>query len=107
MCCLRELEFRHNRANRNWNHMSVKLRLARVGAKKNPFYRVVVADSRSPRDGRFIEHVGIYDPTRKPEQVRLKMDRLDYWLKVGAQPSETVGHLIDRARREAEKTQGQ
>lgn len=87
--------------------MSVKLRLARAGAKKNPFYRVVVADSRSPRDGRFIEHVGVYDPKRKPAHVRLQMERLEYWLSKGAQPSDTVAQLINQTRREAAKAQGQ
>ncbi len=74
--------------------MSVKLRLSRVGAKKNPFYRVVVTDSRSPRDGRFIEHVGIYDPNRDPVEIRFDMDRVNYWIGVGAQPSETVSELL-------------
>jgi len=79
--------------------MSVKMRLARAGAKKAPFYRVVITDSRSPRDGRFIEHVGVYDPCRKPApEIRLQMDRVDYWLSCGALPSETVGQLIARAR---------
>ena len=82
--------------------MAVKMRLARVGAKKAPFYRVVVTDSRSPRDGRFIEHVGVYDPRRKPEpEIRFKLDRVDYWLSNGVQPSETVKQLITRAKREA------
>ncbi len=58
--------------------MSVKLRLSRVGAKKNPFYRVVVTDSRSPRDGRFIEHVGVYDPNRDPVEIRFDMDRVKH-----------------------------
>lgn len=84
--------------------MAVKLRLARVGAKKSPFYRVVVTDSRSPRDGRFIEHVGIYDPTRNPAEVRFRMDRIDHWLGVGATPSDTVAHLINRTRQESAKT---
>jgi small subunit ribosomal protein S16 len=74
--------------------MSVKLRLARVGAKKNPFYRVVVTDSRNPRDGKFIEHVGIYDPNRDPVEIRFDMDRVNYWIGVGAQPSETVSELL-------------
>jgi small subunit ribosomal protein S16 len=78
--------------------MSVKLRLSRVGAKKNPFYRVVVTDSRSPRDGKFIEHVGVYDPNRDPVEIRFDMDRVDYWIGVGAQPSETVEDLIKVAK---------
>lgn len=80
--------------------MSVKIRLARQGAKKAPFYRVVVANSRSARDGRFIEHIGVYDPTRTPAEVRFQMDRVDYWLGQGAQPSDTVAHLINRTRRQ-------
>lgn len=78
--------------------MAVKMRLARVGAKKAPFYRVVVANSRSPRDGRFIEHIGVYDPTRTPTEVRFKMDRVDYWLSQGAEPSETVAFLISQVK---------
>ena len=78
--------------------MAVKMRLARAGAKKAPFYRVVVANSRSPRDGRFIEHVGIYDPTRTPTEVRFKMDRVDYWLSQGVEPSDTVAFLISQVK---------
>ena len=74
--------------------MSVKLRLSRVGAKKNPFYRVVVTDSRSPRDGKFIEHVGIYDPNRDPVEIRFDMERVKHWLSVGATPSDTVSELL-------------
>lgn len=88
--------------------MAVKMRLTRAGAKKTPFYRVVVADSRSPRDGRFIEHVGVYDPRRKPTpEIRFQLDRVDYWLGQGAQPSETVAQLINSARREAAKVADQ
>ena len=84
--------------------MSVKLRLSRVGAKKAPFYRVVVTDSRNPRDGRFIEHIAIYDPTRTPVEIRFDMDRVKYWLSKGAQTSDTVGELIDRVEKaEAQK----
>ncbi|MCS6914807.1 MAG: 30S ribosomal protein S16 [Myxococcales bacterium] len=79
--------------------MAVRVRLARAGAKKNPFYRVVVADSRSPRDGRFIEHVGIYDPKRQPAEVRIKMDRVEHWLRVGAKPTDTVAQLLRQMRR--------
>ncbi len=77
--------------------MSVKLRLSRVGAKKNPFYRVVVTDSRSPRDGRFIEHIGVYDPNRDPVEIRFDMDRVKHWLSVGATPSDTVSELLKLA----------
>lgn len=74
--------------------MAVKIRLARHGAKKNPFYRIVVADSESPRDGRFIETVGTYDPVQEPAAVELKEDRIKYWLGQGAKPSDTVRSLI-------------
>lgn len=72
----------------------VVIRLARGGAKKRPFYRVVVADQRSPRDGRFIEQIGTFDPMSKPNAIKLQLDRVDHWLKVGAQPSDRVGDLI-------------
>ena len=78
--------------------MAVRMRLARAGAKKAPYYRVVVADSRCPRDGRFIEQVGIYDPTREPVEVRLELDRIEHWIKQGAVPSVTVSELIKRSR---------
>lgn len=77
--------------------MSVKIRLTRLGAKKRPFYRVVVANSTSPRDGKFIEIVGTYNPMLKKEnsdRVLLKQDRIQYWLSVGAQPTERVAKLI-------------
>jgi len=74
----------------------VKIRLARHGAKKKPFYRIVVTDSRSPRDGRFIDQIGYYDPTRQPTVVEIKKEKLDRWLQQGAQPSETVAHLIKK-----------
>ncbi len=74
--------------------MAVRIRLARVGAKKKPFYRVVVTDSRSPRDGRFIEIVGRYDPRPHPSLVELELDRIKDWIAKGAAPSETVSKLI-------------
>lgn len=77
----------------------VTIRLARAGAKKKPFYRVVVADHRFPRDGRFIEQLGTYDPRVKEHPLKLQLDRIDHWVKQGAQPSETVGHLINTYRR--------
>ena len=76
--------------------MAVTVRLARAGGKHKPFYRVVVADERSPRDGAFIEMVGTYDPTLDPAEVKLNRDRIDYWLSNGARPSQTVGELIRR-----------
>jgi len=68
-----------------------------MGAKKAPFYRLVVADSRSPRDGRFIEEIGYYDPTKKPTVIKINEERALYWLKTGAQPSETAKSLLNKA----------
>ena len=76
--------------------MAVRLRLRRMGRKKRPFYRIVAADQRSPRDGRFIEVVGYYDPLQNPHQLELKEDRIYYWLDNGAQPSTTVKSLLRR-----------
>ena len=76
--------------------MAVKIRLARHGTKKRPFYRVVVADSESPRDGRFIETVGTYNPLLDPAEVTLKEERIKYWLGQGALPSDTVRSLLKR-----------
>ena len=75
--------------------MAVKIRLARHGAKKRPYYRIVVADSRKPRDGRFIEEVGRYNPCVSPSFVSFDMDRVDYWKKCGAQPTDTVARLLE------------
>jgi len=75
----------------------VKIRLRRMGAKKNPFYRVVVADSRSPRDGRFIEEIGTYNPLTSPSEINIDMARADYWMKNGAQPTDTVRALLKKA----------
>ena len=72
----------------------VRIRLRRMGAKKKPFYRVVIAHKDSPRDGRFIEIVGTYDPRTQPETVELKTDRVNHWLSTGAQPSESVGRIL-------------
>lgn len=74
----------------------VKIRLRRVGAKKQPSYRIVVADSRSPRDGRFIEVVGFYNPRTSPETVEIKEDRVFHWLSAGAQPTGSVVRLLNR-----------
>lgn len=76
----------------------VRIRLTRLGATKRPFYRVVVADSRSPRNGRSIESVGHYDPRAEPAVLKLDLERIDHWVAHGAQPSETVSDLIRRAR---------
>ena len=72
----------------------LKIRLNRLGAKKSPFYRIVVADSRAPRDGRFIEEVGTYDPNQDPSVFNLKEESVKKWLANGAQPTETVGKLL-------------
>ena len=76
--------------------MSVKIRLKRMGSKKRPFYRIVVADSRSPRDGRFIDTVGTYNPLTEPEQVTLKEEAIMNWLSNGAQPSDTVRNILSK-----------
>jgi small subunit ribosomal protein S16 len=77
--------------------MSVKIRLARHGSKKKPVYRVVVANSQSPRDGRFIEQVGLYDPTRSPTLIQFQAEKLAAWLKKGARPTQTVAQLIRKS----------
>lgn len=76
--------------------MPVKIRLTRKGAKKSPFYRVVIADSEAPRDGRFIEAIGTYDPRKDPAEVKIDQERLDMWLSRGATPSDTVRSLIKK-----------
>ena len=75
----------------------VKIRLRRMGAKKAPYYRIVVADSRSPRDGRFIEEVGIYDPMADSEKLKVNKERVEYWIANGAQPTDTVRGLLKKA----------
>ena len=77
--------------------MAVKMRLRRMGAKKKPFYRVIVADSRSPRDGRFIEEIGTYDPTRDPSVYKVNEELAKKWLANGAQPTETVSKIFKMA----------
>lgn len=77
--------------------MAVKIRLKRMGAKKAPFYRVVVADSRSPRDGRFIEEIGTYNPLTDPAKIAIDEEKALKWLSTGAQPSDTVRHLLHEA----------
>lgn len=74
--------------------MAVKIRLRRMGAKKAPFYRVVVADSRYPRDGRFIEEIGTYDPTTKPAKIDINVEQANKWIKNGAQPTDVVKRLL-------------
>ena len=77
--------------------MAVKIRLRRMGKKKAPFYRVVVADSRYPRDGRFIEEIGTYDPTKNPSVIAVDTEKADKWIAAGAQPTETVKGLLKKA----------
>ena len=76
--------------------MAVKIRLRRMGAKKAPFYRVVVADSRFPRDGRFIEEIGYYDPTKEPAVVKIDAEKAQKWIANGAQPTDTVKALLKK-----------
>lgn len=77
--------------------MAVKIRLKRMGSKKNPFYRIVVADSRLPRDGRFIEELGYYNPLKEPAEIKIDQDRALNWLKTGAQLTDTVRALFNKA----------
>ena len=77
--------------------MAVKIRLKRLGSKKNPFYRVVVADERSPRDGRFIEEIGYYNPLTDPVDIKIDAEKATKWLNNGAQPTETVRSLLKKA----------
>jgi small subunit ribosomal protein S16 len=81
--------------------MSVKIRMKRVGAKNTPVYRIVVADSRSPRDGKFIEEIGTYHPLNKGDNFTPKLDRAQYWVSKGAQPSDTVASFIKKAAKAA------
>lgn len=74
--------------------MAVKIRLRRMGATKAPFYRIVVADSKYPRNGRFIEEIGYYDPTKEPSVVKLDADKAKLWIKNGAQPTDTVKNIL-------------
>jgi len=76
--------------------MPVKIRLARHGAKKRPFYRIVVADSESPRDGRFLEIVGTYNPLKDPAEISFKQERVQYWMEQGAKPTDTVKSILKK-----------
>ena len=78
--------------------MSVKIRLARFGSKKQPFYRIVVTDVRAPRDGRFIEKIGTYDPKQDPPSINIDREKVEKWLSRGAQPTATVAELLKRVR---------
>jgi len=81
--------------------MSVKIRMKRIGAKNTPAYRIVVADSRSPRDGKCIEELGTYQPLKKGDNYTLNLDRANYWVSKGAQPSDTVASFIRKAKKSA------
>lgn len=81
--------------------MAVKIRLARHGAKKRPYYRIVVADARCPRDGKFIEEVGRYNSCANPAMVKFDLEKVDQWIKNGAQPTDTVARLLKNARENA------
>lgn len=76
--------------------MAVKIRLRRMGSKKNPYYRVIVADSRAPRNGRFIEEIGFYNPISNPKVCKIDGDRAEYWIGVGAKPTDTVNYLLKK-----------
>jgi len=80
--------------------MAVSIRLRREGNLNNPYYKVVVADARSPRDGKFIELVGNYDPKKAGDNANVDLSRIDYWIKNGAQPSDTVRSIIKKARKQ-------
>ena len=84
--------------------MSVAIRLRREGALNQPYYKIVVADKRSPRDGKFIEIIGTYDPKKPDHNSTIKLDRAEYWISKGAQPSDTVRSLIKKNKKEAAKT---
>jgi len=79
--------------------MSVKIRMKRIGTKNTPVFRIVVADSRSPRDGKYIEEIGTYQPLKKEGNYTLNLDRADYWVSKGAQPSDTVASFIRKAKK--------
>jgi small subunit ribosomal protein S16 len=79
--------------------MAVRIRMKRIGTTNTPVYRIVVADSRSPRDGKFIEELGTYHPLQKGNNVNLKLDRAEYWISKGAQPSDTVRSFIQKAKK--------
>ncbi len=79
--------------------MAVRIRMKRVGTTNTPAYRIVVADSRSPRDGKFIEEIGTYQPLRKDDNFKLDLERAEYWLSKGAQPSDTVASFVKKARK--------
>jgi small subunit ribosomal protein S16 len=84
----------------------LSIRLTRMGAKKKPFYRIIVTEKRSKRDGRFVESVGYYDPCRNPADIKINRERINYWIERGAQPSDTVRSLIKRKAESASAEPG-
>ena len=84
--------------------MAVKIRLQRFGGKKRPYYRIVTANSRAKRDGRYLEQVGTYDPMRKPHAITFRSERMEYWISVGAQCTDTVASLYRKYKREDSKS---
>jgi small subunit ribosomal protein S16 len=90
-----------NRGNQRDKFMAVRIHIKHIGCKNNPVYRIVVADSRSPRDGKFLEEIGTYQPRLKSDKVKLNLDRTKYWLGKGAQPSDTVASFIKKAEKAA------
>ncbi len=86
--------------------MAVSMRLMRFGGKKSPFYRIVISDRRSARDGKFIDQIGTYDPKKDPAEIRLKEEKAMEWLKRGAQPTPTVRQLLDRKGISKRRTEG-
>ena len=85
--------------------MAVIIRLRRDGTKNSPYYRVVVADKHSPRDGKFLELIGTYDPKKKDDNATIKLDRVDHWVKLGARPSDTVRSIIKKAKAKSAKAE--
>ncbi len=83
--------------------MAVKIRLRRMGAHKKPFYRIVVADSRAPRDGRCIEEIGYFNPMTEPVQVKLDMEKVEKWIKNGAQPTDRVRSIVEYVKKESKQ----
>ncbi len=97
VCLRRAVDlFVARRRHENIELMAVRIRMKRVGAKNSPYFRIVVADSRSPRDGKFIEEIGTYQPLKKGENYKMDLERAKYWISKGAQPSETVASFIKK-----------
>jgi small subunit ribosomal protein S16 len=86
--------------------MAVKIRLARFGTRNKPFYRIVVSDTRTPRDGRFIEQIGTYDPRANPAKVKVNQDRVQHWISHGAKPTRTVSELIQKLEKQPVELEG-